>query len=159
MKIVQFTCPNCNANLRAENDRQMIYCEYCGKKIILDDGIQHTKHTRNVIINKQYTKINESKIREAEIQKDLRIEELKAEDKKDRRDIKILFFLFLFIVLCIVGICLKGCLDDKKAEQMEVQGLVSVGYSSDFVGEKYKGVVSKLKALGFENIETIDLDD
>lgn len=35
MKFVQIKCPNCGADLEAENGLDSFYCKYCGTKIIL----------------------------------------------------------------------------------------------------------------------------
>ena len=35
MEIIQLRCPNCNAELSAENDLDTFYCKYCGTKILL----------------------------------------------------------------------------------------------------------------------------
>lgn len=43
MKIVEFKCPACGANLKADMSRGIMFCEYCGKKLILDDEAVHIK--------------------------------------------------------------------------------------------------------------------
>lgn len=45
MKIVEFKCPACGASLKADISRDVIYCEFCGKKLILDDEAVHVKMT------------------------------------------------------------------------------------------------------------------
>ena len=45
MKIVEFKCPACGASLKADISRDVMYCEYCGKKLILDDEAVHIKMT------------------------------------------------------------------------------------------------------------------
>ncbi len=45
MKIVEFKCPACGASLKADISRDVMYCEYCGKKLILDDEAMHVKMT------------------------------------------------------------------------------------------------------------------
>ena len=43
MKIFEFNCPACGANLKCDTSRDVMYCEYCGKKLILDDESTHVK--------------------------------------------------------------------------------------------------------------------
>lgn len=45
MKIVEFKCPACGASLKADVSRDVMFCEYCGKKLILDDEALHVKMT------------------------------------------------------------------------------------------------------------------
>ena len=37
MKLIEFKCPSCGADLKTDASREMMYCEYCGKRLILDD--------------------------------------------------------------------------------------------------------------------------
>ena len=43
MKIIEFKCPACGADLKADLSRKIMYCEYCGKKLILDDEALRVK--------------------------------------------------------------------------------------------------------------------
>ena len=45
MKIVEFKCPACGASLKADISRDVMFCEYCGKKLILDDEALYVKMT------------------------------------------------------------------------------------------------------------------
>ena len=45
MKLIEFKCPACGANLKADPAREVMYCEYCGQKLILDDEAMHIKMT------------------------------------------------------------------------------------------------------------------
>ena len=38
IKMVSLKCPECNANLELEEGRKQCFCQYCGTKIMLDDG-------------------------------------------------------------------------------------------------------------------------
>ena len=72
MKIISLKCPECNATLSVEGDRKYCFCQYCGAKILIDDG--STTHT--------YRKVDEARIREADIQENIRLRELMLEEKK-----------------------------------------------------------------------------
>ena len=72
MNIQSIKCPECNATLNVDiaNGQHECYCLYCGEKITLDDYI--TSHV--------YRKVDEARIKEAEILKDMNMK--KAEDDK-----------------------------------------------------------------------------
>ena len=36
MRLVEITCPNCNAQLMTEDSRQFLFCEYCGTKVYIE---------------------------------------------------------------------------------------------------------------------------
>lgn len=72
IKMVSVVCPECRANLEIAPDRKMCYCQYCGTKVMIDDG--STTHT--------YRKIDEARIKEAEIKEVIRLKELELEEKK-----------------------------------------------------------------------------
>ena len=41
MKFIDLTCPKCSALLEVNTDDKIVYCEYCGAKLLLDDEKQH----------------------------------------------------------------------------------------------------------------------
>lgn len=43
MKLIEFKCPSCGADLKTDASREMMYCEYCGKRLILDDESTRVK--------------------------------------------------------------------------------------------------------------------
>ena len=47
MSLIALKCPQCGADLEIDSDREFMYCEYCGTKVLRD------KHTT---INNSYTK-------------------------------------------------------------------------------------------------------
>lgn len=56
-------CPNCGANLKADDDREFMFCEYCGARIdLVDRRTVHTEH----IIDEAKIKDAEAKIKNAE---------------------------------------------------------------------------------------------
>ena len=55
---------------------------------------------------------------------------------------------------------IMALIEDVNEKQSIAQGKVQIGtYCKDFVGQNYETVVNELKARGFTNIETFDLDD
>lgn len=72
IKVVPLKCPGCGANLSVEEGRKQCFCQYCGTKIIIDDG--STTHT--------YRKVDEARMKEAEAEKLIRLKELEIEENK-----------------------------------------------------------------------------
>lgn len=94
VKMVSVKCPECNASLSIEEERKQCFCQYCGTKIIIDDG--STTHT--------YRKVDEARIKEAEVNESIRLRELMLEEKKyaDKKKAKE-FKVKISVILGIVG--------------------------------------------------------
>lgn len=87
IKPHKLTCPNCEANLSVDAELKQCFCQYCGTKIIIDDG--STTHT--------YRKVDEARIKEAEAQQLVELKKLELEEQK-RKDKNRL----ILIIICIV---------------------------------------------------------
>lgn len=72
MKLISLKCPECKVDLNIEEGRKICYCQYCGTKILIDDN----SSTRT------YRKIDEARIKEAEVDKAIRLKELEIEQMK-----------------------------------------------------------------------------
>lgn len=95
IKMVSLKCPECKANLSIEANRKQCFCQYCGTQIMIDDG--STSHT--------YRKVDEARLREAEVNEHIRMRELELEEKKYADKQKTKFFkIKLSIVLAIIGV-------------------------------------------------------
>ena len=67
-------CPQCNSNLvYDENDREFIFCQYCGTKILLDD--YRTSHRI----------IDEARIKEAETNRMVKLRQLELYEKDEKK--------------------------------------------------------------------------
>lgn len=44
LKATALTCPQCGANLDAPEGRDVMYCTYCGARIMLSDDSEYTYH-------------------------------------------------------------------------------------------------------------------
>lgn len=66
MELKKIQCPNCKANLSVDSSRNILFCEYCGQKILENDDIIRSEHTEN--INYTYREIDEARIKEAEVE-------------------------------------------------------------------------------------------
>lgn len=90
MKLINLKCPECNAPLKVDPNREFIYCEYCGAKILLD---KEEKVSRT---------IDEAEVRKAEAQEKIRIEEIKA-DQNELKTTAILIVVCLIFVVILFG--------------------------------------------------------
>ena len=102
--VLELKCPRCGADLSVENDREILYCEYCGAKIVLTDENTFT-------INKTIRKIDDAEIARAETERIVqmhKIEMEKEQEKKKRKQIKYkIVIACLLDVIGIVMICLN----------------------------------------------------
>ena len=87
MKIVVLQCPKCNANI--DGDSKMMFCPYCGTKLLLDDETQR-KATTNT-----YHKIDEARIRESEANAKVRLKELEMQERESKRETRRLILIFI----------------------------------------------------------------
>lgn len=87
MKLINLKCPECNAPLKVDPNREFIYCEYCGAKILLD---KEEKVSRT---------IDEAEIRKAEAQEKIQIEEIKAKSNEKKIDMIEMFAPIVIILL------------------------------------------------------------
>ena len=78
VKMIALKCPECGAKLQIEDGHKECFCQYCGHKILLDDGSVETTYT--------YRKVDEARIKEAEVDKLIRLKELEIKQKElDRK--------------------------------------------------------------------------
>lgn len=94
MKIQSLKCPECEANLEIEEEREFCFCQYCGCKIIIQDENKKT-----------YRHIDEADVKRAETERIVRLKELELEEKK-RENKKVLIKIWLITtgVLGILGL-------------------------------------------------------
>ena len=45
MKLVDMTCPHCNAHLKVDTENGKAVCEHCGATILIDDAVSYTHLT------------------------------------------------------------------------------------------------------------------
>ena len=159
MKLHKLRCPNCAGTLDIKlDDNEYIFCPYCGEKFLVEDGKKEYTFTQNVNIKKDIN-INKNishtqrNIDEAEV--------IRA--KTESREKKFSWLggaaLGLIWVLCIGTLFFMGFAEDRAEQKAVDSGKISAGSYEDYEGEHYEAVVEQLKALGFENISCVDLDD
>ena len=103
INLVSLKCPECNAALAIEEGRKHCFCQYCGTKILIDDG--SSTHT--------YRKIDEARIKEAEVRERIRLKELSLEEQKHltkekKRKSKIKYTIILGIIAAVGFVCCEA---------------------------------------------------
>ena len=43
MKLIEVTCPKCNAVMKIDDAKKELICEYCKNKILIDDEVKNIK--------------------------------------------------------------------------------------------------------------------
>ena len=153
MKMHILNCPKCGGKLSFNGNRTLMFCAYCGTEIFLDDEVKRSEHTYT------YRKIDEARIKEAEVEKDIHYMNLDYKEREQKRDNKLILIYFGIMIALFIFAMLMVFHYEKREEKLKAQGKIQAGNSSDYEGKKYKAVVSQFEAMGFTNIETIDLED
>lgn len=135
VEMMALKCPECGAKLKIEEGRKQCYCQYCGHKILLDDGSKDV----NVNVTRTYHKVDDARLKEAEVDKLVRLKELEVEEKKmDRKARNRSFRAKLGVVLLLVGavsIIIARILDDDGAFSFgffAIVGALLVGFFAIF---------------------------
>ena len=66
MRLVNMTCPNCGAQLQIDADRNQVYCEHCGTKLLMQDEVQRFRYENAEDAGYQFEKGRQRAIAEAE---------------------------------------------------------------------------------------------
>ena len=149
MKLYKLSCPNCNGNLEIKFDKHSeIYCPYCGQKFLVNEGKQEI----NINIRKK-TEHTRRYVDEAEV--------IKAKDEYNKSKFAFLVVVVyvIFAVLASFGLKIDSKNDKKAAEQAIAAGKICAGYTSQYKEQDFNAVIDQLTIIGFENIETVDLND
>ena len=100
MKMHSLKCPECGANLEVEKSLKVLYCKYCGHKILVEDhSLQDTitkirfrkfERDENIVAKKENAKLEREKIK---------LEQQKLKQQEDFVGIIILLILFVIVFL------------------------------------------------------------
>ena len=91
IRMISLKCPECGADISIEEGHKQCFCQYCGAKIMIDDG--STTHT--------YRKVDEARIKEAEVDKLIRLKELEIKQKEAERKGKIKILKIKAVLLLV----------------------------------------------------------
>ncbi len=145
MRLVSLKCPHCKAELEfKDNNKTILYCPYCGSKLMLDDGVQRTEKTVN--INKTVRNIFE-RYDNAEVERTRR-EQIKAESENAP-------FIFAFLLFLIAALLFGGAAFHHyyTVGQLQKEGAMQIPHTEkEYKGTDYRTVVNELESIGFTNI-------
>lgn len=155
MKLHKLTCPNCDGvlNMEISGNTEKVFCPYCGQQFYVDQEKKEFTFNKNITKNINIKKQSEHTHRNID---DADVIRAKAEAHEKKYGVIIPVALVILMMLICYGV---GAGIEFKKKAAEKSGLITVGYSEDYIDEKYEAVVEQFKALGFTNITTIDLDD
>lgn len=125
--IYTIKCPECGASLDVEEGRKNLFCSYCGSKVMINNENEHI-----------YRHIDEARIKEAEIEREIKLKqmEIESEDTFSKKKL-VKIWLVVTGALLIVGIIgsifkvdgVKDCL-----EGGAMVGVIGVMYFSGMFG-------------------------
>lgn len=58
MKLIDITCPKCNATMEVDERKKQVTCKYCDNKILIDDEVKKVKHIMAGQIDEEQEFIN-----------------------------------------------------------------------------------------------------
>lgn len=124
-EIVEMKCPSCGAALSTDAERDFIFCQYCGTKVLINDSNKYT-----------YRRIDEAEIKRAETERLIQMQQMELEEKKriageKNRKLKII----ASAILGVVGIVFVTI------------GYGSIGSSGSGIGLAFPGMFCLLGAL------------
>ena len=157
MRLKSLHCPECNAQIKYETGSEIMFCQYCGAQLHVDDEVRKTEN-RNQNYNYNYN-YDEAKIREA----DVKLLQLEKEERQAKRDDRFLGrYLVGVLILIIVSCAIAFGIDyfeGKEQKHNEAQGLICPGSSYNYKGKDYQTVKAQFETMGFSNIEMICIGD
>lgn len=98
LQVVTLTCPSCGATLTIDDGRDSCFCSYCGSKVQVVNENEYI-----------YRHIDEAGIKQAEVDRDIRMRQLDIEERDkgfDHQVRKILFYLWLASIAVVALLCL-----------------------------------------------------
>lgn len=159
MKLYKLSCPNCEGMLDLKvDDKEYIFCPYCGQKFFVEDGKKEYTINQNINIKKDIN-INKNVTHTNRRYDEAEIIRAKTEDREKKYSwIGWVGFAIFYIGLMAFLFWMAGS-EEREAKKAKEEGLISAGSYKDYKGENYEAVLEQLETLGFENIKTVDLDD
>lgn len=114
---IELVCPKCGAHLSVDANREFLFCEYCGVKILLNDENTYT-----------IRKIDEAKIKKVEADQIIRLKELElAQRKADNEAKKLKLKIIISLVLAVIG-ALSMIIGDIVGPESALDDLSFIGY-------------------------------
>lgn len=159
-------CPECDAQLYFSDDQDFCYCSHCGTQVFKSNPNKKTF---------TYRKIDEAEIEKLRYkkEKDRQNREEKQREFYNNLLYAVILFILIFVSILFFGHWLVSC-SNEYAEQQEIitqqkaneetekksQGMFKISNSyTNYIGRNYQIVYAEFEAMGFTNIELIDLND
>ena len=144
MKAITLKCPSCGSDLMVDTSgREYVFCNYCGKQVLLDNGKRTISINHNIRIeNRIHKRITD----DAEV--------IKA--KNEGRQSKLFFIVIVLLLIAAAMMIYYPQLNKSNAIK---QGKIQAGFYRDYINENYEVMKKQLEAAGFKNIEIIDLNE
>ena len=142
-KIIQLKCANCGADLKIEEKREVIYCQYCGTKMLLDDENEHT-----------YRYIDEAEIKRAETEQMVKSKELELKEKRQEENKKKAkmngYKCLLLVVGCVLLLTLPLFYEKRASskQEEELQQIVNE-VKLDVQNEKFEDSYLRAKSIQY----------
>lgn len=96
--MINLNCPRCGADLSVKKDRDIMFCQYCGAKIILTD-----ENTYTININKNITKtihtVDDADITRAETDRMVQMHQIELEKQKSKNRITVIILKIVFSII------------------------------------------------------------
>ena len=129
---LELKCPRCGANLINSDSKDILYCQYCGTKIMLSDENTFTINKNiNQNINKTIHTIDDARITRAETERISKMHQIELDKEKSKNSQK----MHNLKMACSVflGLCaLTRLTDDLFVSILCVCGIILIWHSKDF---------------------------
>lgn len=149
--MINVKCPNCFADLTVDENRDVLFCEFCGHKVPLNNKKEFTY---------TYHEVNDAKVKKQEVKEKIELEKIKS----DRSILKWIAIIYLFImVICFLGPEIPNVITSWNVKQYEKnltgETITITFSSSNLTSEKYNEACEELKNAGFTNVSSIPKKD
>lgn len=176
VKFTSVKCPECGANLPAEEGRERLFCSYCGTQIIVTNENEHT-----------FRHVDEADVKRAETEQLVHLKKLELEEKENERNRKDVHTAFAIAGgLAIIGALLKFVAPENPFGQGAIVVAVWIALFAfisnnkksknkrhvispdevritenmyDYEDKNFNQVVAQYRAAGFSNIQIVPLCD
>jgi DNA-directed RNA polymerase subunit RPC12/RpoP len=81
MNLITLKCPECGADLEIQDDREFIFCQYCGRKIYMDES---------------------DVVKLAKINRGIKQDEIDLKKDKDKKFLLLMAGLGIFMILMFI---------------------------------------------------------
>lgn len=172
IKFNSVKCPECGADLPIEENREQLFCSYCGAHIVVTNENEYIYHH-----------IDEAGIKKAEVDKEVQLKKLEIIEKKcaeaaKNTKIKIIISIIMGIIgivllltnagiggmvgwFILIGVMFIWVFSNKNEEEdVDFGDKVKVPSTiSNYEQMNYASVESILSSAGFTNIDCVALND